>query len=262
MLHDADDEAADDVDEHDDQRRDRVAADELRRTVHGAVEVGRALDIFAALPRFGFGDQAGVEIGVDGKLFAGHRVQGEARGDFRDAARTVGDDDELDDDEDREDHEADGVIAADHDRTELLDDLTRVAVQQDRPRRADVQREPEERDDEDQRREDAERERVLGVERREHDDERHRDVQREQHVEHPRRDRHDHQNDQNDRRAGNPNLGGRRNALGDRRRYGLLDRGGYRGHEVTVIPIRIGMTPEGLKLLAPVMRSCGYAACR
>ena len=119
LLHDADDEAADDVDEHDDQRRDRVAADELRCTVHGAVEVGRPLDVFAALARFGFGDQAGVEVGVDGQLLTGHGVQGETGRDFRDAARTVGDDDELDDDEDREDDEADGVVAADDDRAEL-----------------------------------------------------------------------------------------------------------------------------------------------
>jgi hypothetical protein len=75
LLHDADHEAADDVDEDDDDRRDGVAAHELRCAVHRAVEVGRALDVFAALARFGFGDQPGVEVGVDGQLFAGHRVE-------------------------------------------------------------------------------------------------------------------------------------------------------------------------------------------
>ena len=70
----------------------------------------------AALARFGFGDQTGVEVGVDGQLFAGHRVQREAGRDFRDAAGAVGDDDELDDDQDREDDQTDGVVAADDDR--------------------------------------------------------------------------------------------------------------------------------------------------
>ena len=46
-------------------RRDRVAADELARTVHRAVEVGLPLDVLAALARLGLGDHAGVEVGVD-----------------------------------------------------------------------------------------------------------------------------------------------------------------------------------------------------
>ena len=82
--------------------------------------------------RFGLGDEAGVEVGVDGELLAGHRVEREARGDFGDASRAVGDDDELDDDQDREDHDADRVVAADDDVAERFDHLSRVAVQQDR----------------------------------------------------------------------------------------------------------------------------------
>ena len=43
-LHDADEDAADDVDGGDEQARDRVALHELRRAVHRAVEVGLARD--------------------------------------------------------------------------------------------------------------------------------------------------------------------------------------------------------------------------
>ena len=115
LLRDTDDEAADRVDRDDDDRGDCVAADELAGTVHRAVEVGGALDVLAALARFGFGDQPGVEIGVDGELFAGHGVQRKAGRDFGDAPGAVGDDDELNDDQDEEDHEADGIVAADDD---------------------------------------------------------------------------------------------------------------------------------------------------
>ena len=60
----------------------------------------------------GFVDDAGVEIGVDRHLLAGHGVQGEAGRDFRDAAGALGDDDELNDDDDDEDDDADGQRAA------------------------------------------------------------------------------------------------------------------------------------------------------
>jgi hypothetical protein len=48
-------------------------------------------------------DQAGRQVGVDRHLLAGHGVEGEARRDFGDAARTLGDDDEVHDDQDDED---------------------------------------------------------------------------------------------------------------------------------------------------------------
>src|SRR5260370_402298 len=81
------------------------------------------------------------------EVFAGHRVEGEPGGDFRNAPRAVGDDDELDHDQDREDDDADRIIAADDDVPERLDDLSGVAVEQNRTGARDVQREPEQRDD-------------------------------------------------------------------------------------------------------------------
>ena len=70
----------------------------LRRTVHRAVEVGLGGDLGAAAAGLVLVDQAGVQVGVDRHLLAGHRVEGEAGADLGDAAGTVGDDDELDDD--------------------------------------------------------------------------------------------------------------------------------------------------------------------
>ena len=91
---------------------DRVALDELRGAVHGAVEVGLGRDFGAALAGLGVGDQPGVEVGVDRHLLAGHRVEGEAGADLGHALGTLGDDDELDDHEDQEDDGADDHRAA------------------------------------------------------------------------------------------------------------------------------------------------------
>ena len=46
-------------------------------------------------------DDAGVQVGVDRHLPAGHAVQGKAGGHFADARGALGDHDELDDDDDR-----------------------------------------------------------------------------------------------------------------------------------------------------------------
>ena len=106
----------------------RVALDELRGTVHRAVEVGLLGDLGAALARLLVGDLAGVEVGVDRHLLAGHGVEGEARADLGHAAGAVRDDHELDHDQDQEDDEADDDVAADDEVAERLDHVARVAV--------------------------------------------------------------------------------------------------------------------------------------
>ena len=97
LLRHADDDAADDVDGDDHQAGDGVAAHEFAGAVHGAEEIGFRFEVLAAALGFLLVDQAGGQIGVDRHLLAGHGVQGEARRDFGDAARTLGDDDEVHD---------------------------------------------------------------------------------------------------------------------------------------------------------------------
>jgi hypothetical protein len=99
---------------------DRVALDELRGTVHRAVEVGLAAISSAARAGLVVVIRPGVEVGVDRHLLAGHRVEGEARADLGDAPGAVGDHDELDHDEDQEDDEADDDVAADDEVAERL----------------------------------------------------------------------------------------------------------------------------------------------
>ena len=107
VLDDADEQPADDVDQDDDDAGDGVAADELAGTVHGAEEVGLLRNLLAAALGLALVDDAGVQVGVDGHLLAGHAVQGEPGGHFADARGALGDDHELDHDDDREDDQAD-----------------------------------------------------------------------------------------------------------------------------------------------------------
>ena len=74
MLDHADVQAAQDVDEGDDDARDGVAADEFAGTVHGPVEIGLLRRSISRRSRAcGLVDVAGVQVGVDRHLLAGHR---------------------------------------------------------------------------------------------------------------------------------------------------------------------------------------------
>ncbi len=107
MIREPDDDAADQVEDDDDERGDRVAFDEFSGAVHCAVEIGFSLDR-CALAACALGvEQSGVHFGIDRHLFAGHRVQREPRGNFGDASRARRDHDKLNRNEDREDDEAD-----------------------------------------------------------------------------------------------------------------------------------------------------------
>ena len=64
-------------------------------------------------------------------------------------------------------------------------------------------------------------------------------------IEHPRRHGHDHQDDQNDRSAGDPNLGRGGDAIHYGRRGGLGGRGRYSGHTVTVTSLKVSARPPG-----------------
>ena len=196
LLGDADDRPADDVDEHDEQAGDGVAAHEFRGAVHGAEEAGFIFELAAAAAGLDFVDHAGREIGIDRHLLAGHGVKVEARGDFRDAARALGDDHEVHDHQDREHDDADDEIAAHHEVAERLDHVAGgvgafVPAREDEPGRGEVEREPQHGRDQQHGRERGEFERRLDEQRRHQDQDREDDRDRERHVEQRRRQRQD-----------------------------------------------------------------------
>ena len=106
--------------ERDDDAGDRVAADELAGTVHRPVKVRLLRDLLAAPLGLGFVDDAGVQVGVDRHLLAGHGVQREPRGHFADARGALGDHDELNHEDDHEDDDADDELVAGHELAERL----------------------------------------------------------------------------------------------------------------------------------------------
>jgi len=73
-LGDADDHAADDVDEHHEQSRDGVAAHEFGGAIHGAEERAFVPELFARPARILFIDQTCRKIGVDRHLLSRHGV--------------------------------------------------------------------------------------------------------------------------------------------------------------------------------------------
>ena len=191
MVHGADDHAADQVQRHDDQRGDRIALDELAGAVHGGVKVGLALHARALPARTLRVEQPCVHVGVDRHLFAGHCVKRKARADLGDALRPAGDHDELDRDQDREHDQADDDVAA-HDegaegRDQRTDAVDLVPARQDEPRRADLEREPEQRRQQQRGREGGKLQRLVDPQRQQQNQRRAQHVQRQKRVEERRR---------------------------------------------------------------------------
>ncbi len=188
-LHHADHQAADDVDQHDDDAGDGVALDELARAVHRAVERRFLLDLLAPALGFFLVDEAHVEVGVDAHLLAGHAVQREARRHLGHALRAARHHHVLHDDEDQEHDEPDHVVAGDHVAADGADDVSGVGVGQDQACRRDVQRQAKQRGDEQQRRERRELDRPRHVERQQQQQQREAEVGEDQEVQQPGRDR-------------------------------------------------------------------------
>src|SRR4051794_39759820 len=81
-------------------------------------------DGLAAAAGFGFLDDAGIEIGIDGHLLTGHGVQGKSGGDFSDTSSALGDNDELNNDDDNEDNHTHRQRIAADELSERFNDTT------------------------------------------------------------------------------------------------------------------------------------------
>ena len=150
----------------------------------------------AAAARLLFVDQPGRQIGVDRHLLARHGVEVEARGDFGDAAGTLGDDHEIHDHQDGEDDDADDEIAAHHEIAERLDDVAGgvgafVAVRENEAGGGEVERQPQHGRDQQHGRERGEFERRMDEQRRHQDQHRDDDRNGEREIEQDRRQRQD-----------------------------------------------------------------------
>ena len=135
---------ANDVDNKNQQTGNGVTAHELRGTVHGAEEFRFLRYLGAAFLGLLLIDQAGVQVGVDGHLLAGHGIQGETGNHLGHPTRALGHHDEVDDHQDAENDETDQVVAGNHELAERLNHLAGgvralVAFHQHDPGRGHVQ---------------------------------------------------------------------------------------------------------------------------
>ncbi len=149
IVRHADDDAAGQIQTDDHERCDGVALHELSGAVHRAVEVGLAL-YRRALPARAVGvDCAGMHVGVDRHLFAGHRIEREPRRDLGDALRSARNHDELNRNQNGKHDQPDDEIAV-HDefaecRNDGADGARRCALRKNQARRRHVERQAEKR---------------------------------------------------------------------------------------------------------------------
>ncbi len=194
-LQHADQQAAEQVDRHDDQAGDRVALDELHRAVHRTVELALLLDDATAAARLVHVDHAGAHVAVDRHLLAGHGVQREARPDLGHPFGALGDHDELHDRQDHEHDQADDQVAADDEVAEGLHDVPGIRLEQDQARRRDRQADAEQRRHQQHGGERGERQRRRDVHRHHQQDGGEAHVDRDQRVHQRQRQRQDHHED-------------------------------------------------------------------
>ena len=147
MLENTDEQAANDVDQHDQDTGYRVAANELRCAVHRTKELRFLGDRRAAFACLVLADQAGVEVCVNRHLLARHGVEGEAGGHLGNAPGTLGDHHEIDHHQNCEHHQANSIVAADQEMPECFDHSSGgtgagMAFEQNHPCRSDVERQP------------------------------------------------------------------------------------------------------------------------
>ena len=182
---------AGEVEDHDDQRRDCVTLHEFSGAVHRTVEVRLLLNEGALAARALGIECSRVHVSVDCHLFAGHRVEREARRNFGDALRTRRDHDELDGDQDGENDQADDQVAVNDQpaegRNQRADPTLDVTLRQNEACRGDVERKPEQRCDEECRRERRELERIADRKARQQHDARAHQIECKQCIEHRRR---------------------------------------------------------------------------
>ena len=197
MLHQTDGQPADNVDQHDHDAGNRIAPDKLGGTVHRAKEVGFVGNLRPASFGVFFANQAGVQVGVNRHLLAWHGVQGEACAHFGNPTGALGDHQKVDDGQDDEHHDTDGVIAADQEVGECLNHLAGsiravMPVEQDGPAGRHVQRQSQQGGHQQHGWKRRELQRLAGIQPDHQHDDRHGNIEGKENVQQHRRQRQDH----------------------------------------------------------------------
>ena len=140
-------------------------------------------------------DQAHVQVCVDAHLLARHAVEREAGRHLGHPLRAVGHHHVLHHHQDQEDDQPDHIIALHHVRADRGDHPAGIGIAQDQPGRGDVQRQPEQGCDQQQRRKGGEIDRLARIEGDQQDQQREAEVDDQEHIEQRGGDRceQDHQ---------------------------------------------------------------------
>ena len=264
VLHHADDQAAHQVDDQNQDAGNGIAPHELGRTVHRTVEIGFAAHFLPAATGLGLVDLAGVEIGIDGHLLAGHGIQRKAGRHLSNTAGPLGHHHEVDDGQDGKHDDPHRVIAADQEVGKGLDHLAGrigagMAVHQHGTRGSHAQRQTHQRGDQQHGREHRKIQRLHRVHRHQQHQQRGGNIEGEQKIEHRCRQRQQHHGQHHHRQhrhgqrrhrwqrhllAGNAQLGGQTEA-GPAPSHALAALDQWRTHASSPFPEYFGSISAG-----------------
>ncbi|MNI08442.1 hypothetical protein D3C73_614800 [compost metagenome] len=125
-----DNETANQIDQQNDNTCDGVTLDKFTGTVHRPEKVGFAFNLASTFAGLLFINHAGVQIGIDTHLFAGHRIQCKPGAYLGYTFRTFSNNNELHDDKDQEDNESNSDLSPGNPASERGYNLTRMTIRQ------------------------------------------------------------------------------------------------------------------------------------
>jgi len=203
-LQHADHQPAHHIDQHNHDAGYRIAAHKLGSTVHRPVELRFLRNLGTPFACHILADQPGIEIGVNRHLLARHCIQSEARTDFGDTSGALGDDHEIDNNQDDEHHQSHRVVTADQKMAKRFDHLAcgsgpGVSLQQHHAGGSHIERQTQQGGDQQHRREHRKIKRPGGIHRHQQNHDRQRDIERKQNIQqHWRQRQHHHRQDHHD----------------------------------------------------------------
>ena len=146
-LQHADQNAAQQIDGHDNQAGNGIPFYEFHGAVHGAVELAFLFHRAASSLGLIHVNGAGTHVAVNCHLLTGHGVERKPRSHFRHAFRALGNHHKLYDGEDQKHHQTDNQIATHHKIPEGVDDAAGVPLEQDQAGGGDRDAEAKKRGD-------------------------------------------------------------------------------------------------------------------
>ena len=131
-LYHTDDKTTGNVDDNDNNCRNGIALNKFAGTIHSTVEISLSLNLFTPLTGFSICNSTLIQIRINSHLLTRHSIQGKAGRYLSYTLSTLGDNQELNDNQNNEDNETYNCITTNYEITKGTNNLSCIALQQNK----------------------------------------------------------------------------------------------------------------------------------